>query len=82
MGTSPRLRAQDTNPAVVIEWNQVLQQTVPAALGPLGVRVYSMMHVAMFDAANAIERDYTPFRASRERLVRRVAGGGRGPGGA
>jgi hypothetical protein len=62
-GHAPLARAQDTNPAVVIEWNQVLQQTVPAALGPLGVRVYSMMHVAMFDAANAIERQYTPFRA-------------------
>jgi hypothetical protein len=56
-------RAQDTNPAVVIEWNQALQPTVPAALGPLGVRVYAIMHVAMFDAANAIERGYTPFHA-------------------
>ena len=57
-------RAQDNNPAVVIEWNQALQPTVPAALGPLGVRVYAMMHVAMFDAANAIERGYTPFHAN------------------
>jgi hypothetical protein len=62
-GYAPLSRAQDTNPAVVIEWNQVLQSTVPAALGPLGVRVYSMMHIAMFDAANSIEREYTPFRA-------------------
>jgi hypothetical protein len=61
-GHAPLARSQDTNPAVVIEWNQVLQQTVPAALGPLGVRVYTMMHIAMFDAANSIEREYTPFR--------------------
>jgi hypothetical protein len=62
VGHASVARAQDTNPAVVIEWNQTLQATVPAALGPLGVRVYSMMHIAMFDAANSIAREYTPFR--------------------
>jgi hypothetical protein len=53
--------AQDTNPAVVIEWNQLAQATVPASTGPLAVRQFAVLHAAMFDAANSIERRYTPF---------------------
>jgi hypothetical protein len=53
----------DTNPAaVVIEWNQLAHNTIPAAAGPLGLRYYTIMHIAMFDAANSIERRYTRFR--------------------
>src|SRR6188508_1144772 len=53
---------------VVIEWNQIVQNTIPGAGGVLAPRSYSMVHIAMFDAVNAIERDYSPFRvALRER---------------
>ena len=57
----PPAAAQDTNPAVVIEWNQLAQATVPASTGPLAVRQFAVLHAAMFDAANSIERRYTPF---------------------
>jgi hypothetical protein len=53
---------------VVIEWNQIVQNTIPGAGGVLAPRSYSMVHIAMFDAVNAIEREYSPYRvALRER---------------
>ena len=52
---------QDTNPAVVIEWNEIALSTAPASAGPMVVRYYTIMHIAMFDAVNSIERRYTPF---------------------
>jgi hypothetical protein len=48
--------------AVVIEWNQIVQDTIPGAGGVLAPRFYSMVHIAMFDAINAIEREYSPYR--------------------
>jgi hypothetical protein len=63
--------AADTDPAVVLEWNEVLRQTpavasgVPGVVGgPLMSRSYAMVHIAMFDAANSIARAYTPFHVS------------------
>lgn len=53
--------AQDTNPAVVIEWNEIALNTAPASAGPMVVRYYTIMHIAMFDAVNSIQRRYTPF---------------------
>ncbi|MDQ3650636.1 MAG: hypothetical protein M3458_10285, partial [Acidobacteriota bacterium] len=49
----------------VIRWNQVLQQAVrvPGAQPPT-IRVersYAMMHAAMFDAVNSIERAFKPY---------------------
>lgn len=52
------------DPSVVLEWNQLAHSTIPAAAGPLGLRYYAILHVAMFDAANSITRQYSPFRAS------------------
>ena len=53
---------------VVIDWNQIVQNTIPGAGGVLAPRSYSMVHIAMFNAVNAIERDYSPYRvALRER---------------
>lgn len=53
---------------IVIEWNQIVQNTIPGAGGVMAPRFYSMVHIAMFDAVNAIERDYSPYRvALRER---------------
>jgi hypothetical protein len=48
--------------AVVLKWNQLLQSTLPQPGNPQTPRFYSMMHIAMFDAINAIERDFEPFR--------------------
>lgn len=54
----------DTNPDVVFEWNQLLHDTAPAALGPMQFRLYAILNVAMFDAANSIERDYSRYHVS------------------
>ena len=48
--------------AVVLKWNQLLQNTLPQPGNPQTPRFYSMMHIAMFDAINAIERDFEPHR--------------------
>lgn len=56
--------AADHDPAVVIAWNQKLQDTIGATGGPLAPRWFASMHIAMFDAMNSIARQYTPFRTS------------------
>ena len=53
---SPALAA---DAALVIEWNRVLFSVV--APGP-PTRPAAMLHIAMFDAVNAIEDAYTPYR--------------------
>lgn len=60
--SAPGARASDPDAAVVVEWNQILQDSLPASAAILGPRYYVMMHVAMFDAVNSIERAYTPYR--------------------
>jgi hypothetical protein len=52
------------DPGVVIEWNQLAQATIPASAGPLAMRYYAILHVAMFDAANSITESYTPFKTA------------------
>jgi hypothetical protein len=49
---------------LVIEWNRVLMTVAPVAppAPPTVQRPASMMHIAMFDAVNAIEDAYTPYR--------------------
>jgi hypothetical protein len=47
---------------VVLEWNQLLQETIPPTASLAAPRFYSMMHIAMFDAANSVERDYSRYR--------------------
>jgi hypothetical protein len=61
-GTGLELRATRPPATVVIEWNQIVQDTIPGAGGVMAPRFYSMMHIAIFDAVNAIERDYAPYR--------------------
>ena len=61
-GTGLELRATRPTANIVIEWNQILQDTIPGAGGVMAPRFYSMVHIAMFDAVNAIEREYTPYR--------------------
>jgi hypothetical protein len=48
--------------AVVVKWNQLLQSSLPQPGNPLTPRFYSMTHIAMFDAINAIEREFEPYR--------------------
>jgi hypothetical protein len=46
---------------IVLEWNEVLFRVMPP--GPPTVqRPASMMNIAIFDAMNAIEDAYTPYR--------------------
>jgi hypothetical protein len=51
--------AQDAH--LVIEWNRTLFSVIPPG-PPIVIRPAAMMHIAMFDAVNAIERAYTPYR--------------------
>jgi hypothetical protein len=56
------LRATELSANAVLEWNQILQSTVPSPAGVLTPRFYAMTHIAMFDAINAIEREFEPYR--------------------
>jgi hypothetical protein len=49
------------SPDVILEWNQLLQSTIPATASLAAPRFYSMMHIAMFDAANSVEREYSRY---------------------
>lgn len=59
-GSSPALAQA---PDVVFDWNQIAFDVAPPG-PPTAQRHLSMMHIAMFDAINAVERAYTPYRAS------------------
>ncbi len=58
---SDATEANQKSAEVIIEWNQLLQQTL---VGPpfAQVRVYAMMHIAMADAVVAIDRRYEPYQ--------------------
>jgi hypothetical protein len=55
-------RATRSSTDVLVEWNQILQDTIPGAGGVMAPRHYAMTHIAMFDAVNAIEREFEPYR--------------------
>jgi hypothetical protein len=59
-------KAEADGAELVIQWNRMLVDTLRTpGLHPATIRVersYAMLHVAMFDAANSVEREYTPFR--------------------
>ena len=48
--------------AVVLEWNRILTDNQGAG-NLYSFRQYTMLHIAMFDAVNAIRRQYVPYRA-------------------
>jgi hypothetical protein len=56
------IEATHSSAAVVLKWNQLLQSTLPQPGNPLTPRFYAMTHIAMFDAINALERDFEPYR--------------------
>jgi len=58
-GGTPAYRNDD--PAVIREWNTLAEGAIPASAGVTLPRTYAMMHIAMFDAVNSIEGDYTPY---------------------
>jgi hypothetical protein len=51
------------NADVVLDWNDIALARVVAAkqMPPDGARSMAMVHVAMFDAINAVERRYVPY---------------------
>lgn len=61
------IKEQTTAPSddVILQWNRVLGQTIqipnahPPTINPM--RSFAMMHLAMFDAVNSIDRSYTPY---------------------
>src|SRR5262245_9278634 len=55
-------RAQGPDVDIVFEWNQILQDTVPAPHNVLTPRFFAMTHIAMFDAITTFERDFEPYR--------------------
>ncbi len=55
---SPAFAAQDLQSNVVLEWNQVVQESTTGPAGVLSGRLYAMVHIAQFDAINSIERRY------------------------
>jgi hypothetical protein len=67
---SGQARGRHSAARVALEWNQLLEDTLPPPGNPVTPRVYAMAHVAMFDAINAIEREFEPYR------VRTRQGGG------
>ena len=56
--TSARLDAQTPN--VVVEWNLFVQAQYGPGASAIP-RTLAMLHIAMFDAINSIERRYTPY---------------------
>jgi hypothetical protein len=50
---------------VVLQWNRVIEQTIRSGVHPSAtifpVRPYAMVHAAMFDAVNSIDKSYTPY---------------------
>ncbi len=77
------IKEQNTEPNedVILQWNRVLGQTlqIPGAQPPtiLPVRSFAMMHLAMFDAVNSIDRSYTPYltevRGTRNASIKAAA---------
>ncbi len=55
-------QAKESSATVVRKWNRLLQDTLSPPGNPLTPRLYAMTHIAMFDAINAIEREFTPYR--------------------
>ena len=60
------LNAASSAQDVVTEWNlnaekAILASPTVSASGLITARVYVLMHVAIFDAVNGIERRYTPY---------------------
>jgi hypothetical protein len=60
--SAPPVEAHGDDAGVIVEWNALLQTTLPSTAGLQVFRFYAMLHVAMFDAVNSIEDRYEPYR--------------------
>jgi hypothetical protein len=62
--STPEVAAQSGggSPAVIYEWSKILQDTIPGGGGAGAPRFYALTHIAMFDAINAVERQFAPYR--------------------
>ena len=61
------LGSHETSADAVTDWNIAFENTLqaPAERGPrVPVRVLAIMHAAMFDAVNGIEKDYQPLHVT------------------
>jgi hypothetical protein len=56
------VRATGSNAEIVIEWNRIMQDTLPRPHSVITPRSFAMTHIAMFDAINSIEREFHPYR--------------------
>jgi hypothetical protein len=54
-------RATTADSTVLIQWNQVIQDTIPGGGGAGAPRFFALAHIAMFDSVNAIEREFEPY---------------------
>lgn len=50
------------NPEIAYKWNELVATTTPASVALQQIRYYAMVQVAIFDAVNSIEGDYSKFR--------------------
>jgi hypothetical protein len=57
-------RAEAAQYDVILEWNQQLTSNLPPTAGLFTSRYYAMLHIAMFDAVNAIQSDYQPYHVN------------------
>jgi len=57
------------SPAVIYEWNKILQDTIPGGGGAGAPRFYALTHIAMFDAINAVAREFAPYRVQFDQPV-------------
>lgn len=57
------------SPSVIYEWNQLLQNTIPGGGGAGAPRFYALTHIAMFDAVNAVAREFAPYRVQFDQPV-------------
>jgi hypothetical protein len=63
------------SPSVIYEWNKILQDTIPGGGGAAAPRFYALTHIAMFDAINAVEREFEPYRVQFQQPVNGSAQG-------
>jgi hypothetical protein len=54
-------RAITADSTVLFQWNQLIQDTIPGGGGAGAPRFFALAHIAMFDAVNAIEREFEPY---------------------
>ena len=74
-------QSNSDNISIIIAWNEALQALTPPGPSP-AQRFYSMLHVAIFDAVNAIERVLYAVSRPDTRRAWRIAGSGRRASGA